>query len=160
LNFQGLRKPAFYAYQFLNRLGDEELNSSDAESWVCRGPRGVQVLLWNFTTPVTKESNQKFFNRDVPAKVVGKVTISLASMTPGTYELNIYQVGYGVNDVFADYLKLGSPANLTREQARELAEKNQGRPISSSRVRVAAGKPFLHDVLLRENDVYLLTLEK
>ncbi len=29
LNFQGLRKPAFYAYQFLNRLGDEELASSD-----------------------------------------------------------------------------------------------------------------------------------
>src|SRR5581483_10483242 len=51
LNFQGLRKPAFYAYQFLNRLGGEELASTDAASWVCRRRNGVQVLFWNYTAP-------------------------------------------------------------------------------------------------------------
>ena len=33
LNFQGLRKPSFYAYQFLNKLGDTELVSNDAEQF-------------------------------------------------------------------------------------------------------------------------------
>ncbi|HEX6626186.1 MAG TPA: hypothetical protein VF064_20885, partial [Pyrinomonadaceae bacterium] len=49
INFQGLRKPSFYAYQFLNRLGGEELFSNDAASWVTRGRGGVQALFWNYT---------------------------------------------------------------------------------------------------------------
>jgi len=60
VNFQGLRKPAFYAYQFLNRLGDREIASSDSESWACRDAHGAQLLFWNYTPPLTKESDQKF----------------------------------------------------------------------------------------------------
>jgi xylan 1,4-beta-xylosidase len=158
LNFQGLRKPAFYAYQFLNKLGDEELASSDADSWVTRSARGLQVLLWNFTAPRTTESDQKFFKRDQPAKDFGPVRVSIAGLPPGTYTLNVYRVGYQVNDVYADYLKLGSPSTLTRAQVRALAEKNDGRPVETARVRISAGQPFTREVGLRENDVYLITL--
>jgi xylan 1,4-beta-xylosidase len=160
LNFQGLRKPSFYAYQFLNRLGEEELASSDSESWACRSPMGAQVLFWNFTAPQTKESDQVFFKRDQPAKDFGWVRVSLARLPPGSYRMNIYQVGYQVNDVYADYLKLGSPQALTREQTRQLAEKNDGRPIESARIRIGPGQNFTRDLRLRENDVYLITLEK
>jgi xylan 1,4-beta-xylosidase len=160
LNFQGLRKPSFYAYQFLNRLGDEELASNDADSWVCRGARGAQVLFWNFTAPVTKESDQIFFKRDHPAKDFGVVRVSLTGLPRGTYRMNIYRIGYQVNDVYADYLKLGSPQALTREQTRSLAEKNDGHPVESTRVTVGAGQTFTRDIRLRENDVYLITLEK
>lgn len=159
LNFQGLRKPAFYAYQFLNRLGDEELISNDADSWACRNARGVQVLFWNFTPPITKESNQKLFSRDLPSKDVGQVRISVSGVPPGSYELNIYRVGYRVNDVYSDYLSLGAPSILTRKQVLELAEKSDGRPIESSRVRISRSKVFGREVQLRENDVYLITLE-
>jgi len=160
LNFQGLRKPAFYAYQFLNRLGEEELVSNDADSWACRSRRGAQVLLWNFTAPKTKESNQVFFKRDQPAKDYGTVRISLAGLPAGHYRMNIYRVGYQINDVYADYLKLGSPQTLTRNETRALAEKNDGRPVQSERVLVSPGQTFTRDVSLRENDVYLMTLEK
>ena len=91
LNFQGLRKPAFYAYQFLNRLGDEELASNDADSWACRSARGVQILFWNFTPPITKESNQKLFSRDLPSKDVGQVRVSVAGLPSGAYRLNVYR---------------------------------------------------------------------
>ena len=160
LNFQGLRKPAFYAYQFLNRLGDVELNSNDADSWVCRSPRGVQLLFWNFTPPRTKDSNQVFFKRDQPARDLGQVQISLANAPPGTYRMNVYRVGYQVNDVYADYLKLGSPATLSLAQVRELAEKNDGRPVQTAQVRIGQRGTFTRDFPLRENDVYLITLER
>ena len=71
INFQGLRKPSFYAYQFLNRLGAEELVSDDPNSWATRGGGGVQVLFWNYTPPQTKESNQVYFKRDLPSKAIG-----------------------------------------------------------------------------------------
>lgn len=159
LNFQGLRKPAFYAYQFLNRLGPDELVSNDPDSWACRSARGVQILFWNFTPPITKESNQKLFVRDLPSKDVGQVRVSVAGVPAGTYQLNVYRVGYQVNDVYGDYLRLGSPSTLQRKQVLELAQKNDGRPVETARLRVIAGRDFVRDLQLRENDVYLITLE-
>jgi xylan 1,4-beta-xylosidase len=158
LNFQGLRKPSFYAYQFLNKLGDVELTSGAPESWACRGARGVQVLFWNFTAPVTTESDQKYFVRDLPAKDWGTTRVSVAGLPPGYYQLNVYRVGYRSNDVYADYLKMGAPVNLNHAQVRELAEKNDGHALATAPVRIRAGETFSHDVLLRENDVYLITL--
>jgi xylan 1,4-beta-xylosidase len=160
LNFQGLRKPSFYAYQFLNQLGGVELASADPESWASRDDRGVQVLFWKFAAPVTPESDQEFFKRDVPARNWGKVHVSVAGLPPGSYQMNVYRVGYQVNDVYADYLKMGSPANLNRAQLRQLAEKNDGRAVESGHIRVRAGETFMRDVPLRENDVYLITLER
>ena len=160
LNFQGLRKPAFYAYQFLNRLGDQELANADAASWACRSRDGVQVLFWNYTAPQTTESDQVYFKRDLPARDAGAVRVSVAGLPAGSYELKVYRVGYRVNDVYDDYLAMGQPATLTREQVRALAGKNDGRPLATARVRVGAGAAFTRDFPLRDNDVYLMTLNR
>jgi xylan 1,4-beta-xylosidase len=160
LNFQGLRKPSFYAYQFLNRLGDTELKSNDADSWACRGPRGVQLLFWNFTPPRTQESNQLFFKRDLPAKDAGTIRVSVSGLPAASYAVSLYRVGYQVNDVYAEYLKLGSPNSLGREQTRALAQQTDGRAISTTRERVRAGEVVLRNLPIRENDVYLMTIER
>jgi xylan 1,4-beta-xylosidase len=89
LNFQGLRKPSFYAYQFLNQLGDSELISNDLDSWICRSSRGLQVLFWNFTPPQTNESNQKLFKRDLPAKDLEQVHISLTGLPAASYTVTL-----------------------------------------------------------------------
>jgi len=160
INFQGLQKPSFYAYQFLQRLGATELKSDDAASWVCKSEKGIQVLFWNFSPPITSESNQKFYKREIPAPDAGSLRISIAGVPAGQYEMKVYQVGFQVNDVYDDYLKLGSPSNLTREQVRELAEKNDGRPVKTQKITIDSAKSFVYDTLLRTNDVYLITLEK
>src|SRR6266498_814996 len=152
INFQGLRKPAFYAYQFLDKLGDEELQSSDEESWACRSANGAQVLFWNFTPPITKESDQKLFKRDLPAKALGTTHVSIAGLPAGAYQLNIYRVGYQVSDVYADYLKMGTPQTFTREQVRDLAKKNDGHAVTTEFVSIRAGQDFVCDLSLREND--------
>jgi len=72
--------------------------------------------------------------------------------------LNVYRVGYGVNDVYTDYFKMGSPATLTREQVQALAERNNGQPVSTMRVRVNTSGALSRNVPMRENDVYLVTL--
>jgi xylan 1,4-beta-xylosidase len=158
INFQGLRKPSFYAYQFLNRLGTHELTSSDTNSWITRGDGGVQVLFWNYTPPQTTESNQVYFKRDLPSPNIGDARVSLTGVPRGGYTLNVYRVGYGVNDVYTDYFKMGSPATLTREQVRSLAARNNGDPIATARIRVGTSGTFARDFPLRENDVYLITL--
>jgi len=140
-------------------LSNDELVSNDQESWATRGGRGVQVLFWNYTPPQTKESDQVYFKRDLPARSLGQARVSVNGLRPGSYTLNVYQIGYGVNDVYTDYLRLGSPPSLTREQVRSLAEQNSGRPISTERVVVKSSGAFARDLPLHENDVYLLTLQ-
>ena len=119
----------------------------------------MQALFWNYTPPQTKESNQVYFKRDQKSKEIGEVRVAFAGLPRGTYTLNIYRVGYGVNDVYTDYLKLGSPSTLTREQVRALAQRNDGRPVSTMRIEIKASAVFSRDVSMRENDVYLITLE-
>jgi xylan 1,4-beta-xylosidase len=67
LNAQGLPKAAYFAYRFLNQLGDTELACEDANAWACRGGRGVQVLLWDYHQPKQDAPDAKFFARDWPA---------------------------------------------------------------------------------------------
>jgi xylan 1,4-beta-xylosidase len=118
----------------------------------------VQLLFWNYTPPQTKESNQVYFKRDQQAKEIGETRVSFAGLPRGSYTLNVYRVGYGVNDVYTDYLKMGSPATLTREQVQALAERNNGQPVSTMRVKVNTSGVLSRDVPMRENDVYLVSL--
>jgi len=160
VNFQGLRKPSFYAYQFLNRLGSTELISSDADSWVCKSDKGAQVLFWNFTPPNTTESNQKFYKRDVPAKEAEQLRLVLSGLPQGAYIEHVYRVGYQINDVYDQYLQIGSPANLSRSQIKELADKTDGRPVFTTTIKIDRRTPFQYDVRMLQNDVFLITLER
>ena len=58
LTWQGLTKPAYFAYRFLNELGDTELVCNDADTYACRDAHGgVQVLLWDYTHPKQDSPN-------------------------------------------------------------------------------------------------------
>lgn len=144
----------------MNRLGDDELKSADADSWTTRGKNNLQILFWNFTPPITTESNQVFYQKDVPTKNFGEVQLKISNVPTGNYRMNVYQIGYQVNDVYADYLKLNSPQHLSREQVRELSEKNNGKPIESSFIKINSKHGFTKEINVRENDVFMVTLER
>jgi xylan 1,4-beta-xylosidase len=161
LNLQGLRKPAFYAYQFLNQLGETELENPDPQSWACRSDQGVQLLLWDLRTPAQgAASNQDFFRRDLPAANVGDVRLRVSGLPPGDYELALSRVGYRSNDVYADYMGMGSPTWLSRQQLAHLAANSERSPTLRERVTVTAGRPIEHLLPMRANDVWLAILKK
>jgi len=161
INYEDINKPAFYAYQFLNRLGPIELKDSDASSWVCKDDSGgVQALVWDFTNTHagTNTINQVFYKRDLPAQSKGAVTLALSHMPKGNYKLEIYKVGYRVNDAYATYRDLGAPAQLTRAQVARIKAENNGAPVETSDVIIGNEGTFRKEFELRENDVVLVTL--
>jgi len=162
LNYQDLRKPAFYAFQFINRLGDDELVNSDPDSIVCRGKNGaVQALFWDFTIthPGPSIINQEYYLADHPPKAKGVTQLKLSHLPSGKpYQLVAYKVGYRVNDVQAAWRDLGSPSQLTRTQVSTLRKASSGQPIIDERVVVGADGQFVRDFELRENDVWLVEL--
>jgi xylan 1,4-beta-xylosidase len=161
INYQGINKPAFYAYQFLNRLGSVELKSNDEESWIARDDKGaVQALFWDFTIthPGQKVLNQDFYKRDLPPKKTTQATLRISGLKPGRYAVTLYKVGYRVNDAYAAYCDLGSPSQLTRTQVAFIKDKNNGSPLDSKIVSVGDDGVFAGDYEVRENDVCLVTL--
>jgi len=163
LNYQGIKKPAFFAYQFLNQLGETELVNSDSASWVCKSKNGnIQALLWNFTIthPGDSVANQVYYKRDLQAKPVGKVQLKLQQVPAGTYRCKMYKSGYRVNDAYATYLDEGSPAQLSRANEKRMKSINNGDPLTTQIVKIDESGKFDGEYEIRQNDVLLIVLEK
>jgi xylan 1,4-beta-xylosidase len=162
INYEDINKPSFYAYQFLNRLGNWELNNPDGASWACKDDKGnVQVLLWDFTnTHPDSISDQVYFKKDLPSKEKGKITVNIKNLPTGKYQLKLYQTGYKVNDAYTTYFEMGSPSQLTIEQVKSIKEKNAGLPVLQKSIIIGVDKKYSETFNLRENDVFLVTLKK
>ena len=161
MNYQDIKKPAFYAYQFLNRLGPVALKDNDPSSWICKDTNGgVQALVWDFTNthPGPQVHNQVFYQRDLPAQSKYKVTLDLSHLPKGKYTVTTYKVGDRVNDAYATYRDLGSPAQLTRAQVEQIRAANSGAPEAVRTITIGRKGKFNDQFDLRENDVVLVTL--
>jgi xylan 1,4-beta-xylosidase len=160
LNFEGIKKPAYFAYQFMNQLGSTELQNSDDASWVCRDDKGgVEILLWDLTRLAdAKVANQNVFYKLQPAKPRGSVNVKLAHVPPGNYRLALRQTGFEKNDAYSAYLEMGAPAQLTRAQEKILRESSTGGPEFERDIKIGADGLLDETLPLRENDVLLLTL--
>ena len=161
MNTQGIKKPAYFAYQFLNQLGDTELKNADQASYATVDAKGnAQVLLWDYThTLPEKINNQQYFIKDLPPKAKGSARVALRGLTPGAYTMTVSQVGYRQNDAFTAYIGMGSPKQLTRPQVASLKATASGKPSRRQAVTVSRDGVFSTTLPMRENDVYLLRLD-
>jgi xylan 1,4-beta-xylosidase len=162
LNYQGIRKPAYFAYQFLSRMGSAELADSDASSWVTKSEHGdVQALLWDYSpiAPPQGVNDQVFYKNELPAKPAGAARLDIANLPAGTWSLAVYRTGYRVNDAYTAYLDLGAPSQLTPAQVDAIQQQAGGAPVERSIVKHAGGT-FTKDLPLHQNDVVLVVLNR
>jgi xylan 1,4-beta-xylosidase len=162
INYEDLKKPAFYAFKFLNELGPQELANADSASWVCKGnDNAVEALFWDYTpiVPPKGMNDQQFYQREIQAKDIGEVELSITNLPAGSYSLKIYQTGYCANDVFTGYLDMGSPSQLTPTQVELLSKQSNGDPETMETIQIEAGRPFTRTFAMRQNDVYFVKLE-
>jgi xylan 1,4-beta-xylosidase len=163
LNYHSIKKPAYYAYDFLNRLGNSEIKSSDKASWICKNKKGdIQSLVWDYTItkPTDTVPNAIYYKRDIPANSKGSIELKYTNVPSGKYKLTAVKVGYQSNDVYSSYMKMGSPQQLTRAQVKTLKDQNAGIPIIEKEIEIKNDKLFNYQLPIRENDVYFVNLEK
>jgi xylan 1,4-beta-xylosidase len=163
LNTQGIKKPAYFSYSFLNKLGETELQNKDTSSWATKNAKGdVQLLVWDFTNthPGDKVWNQTYYVQDLPSQPKGTLKIEVEGLKKGKYNIEIYKVGYKSNDAYADYLAMGKPSQLTREQVNTIKQKNNGTLWGSEKVNIDAKGTFSKEFKINENDVFLFNFVK
>ena len=162
MNTQGIKKPAYFAYQFLNGLGATELINSDKQSIATADAKGnVQLLLWDYTHTLPDNiNNQQYFVKDLPPKSKGDVQVRVHGLTAGRYTMSLSQVGYKKNDAFTGYIGMGSPKQLSREQVAVLKASATGEPFERKTVRVGNDGMLNVALPMRENDVFLIKLAR
>ena len=161
LNYQDLPKPSFFAYHFLHRLGDTELNCTDPAAFACHSPPGaVQALFWDFTIthPGPSVNNQDFYKADQPSRPAAAAELKLLGLAKGSYRLLATRVGYRSNDVQTAWREIGSPAQLTRQQVQALRMASSGMPVIDETIGVGPDGCYSRLFELRENDVWFVEL--
>lgn len=160
MNPQGIRKPAWFAYKYLNQLGDREVRTNDAQSWSTRNSdgSGVQVLAWDFQSPDQgKLSNRPFYTKVQPTRAGQPLTLALTGMKPGTYAMQVYRTGFKANDAYTRYLELGQPKRLDAAKVAQLHALTADRP-ETRQVKVGANGSASVQVPMRVNDVVLVKI--
>jgi xylan 1,4-beta-xylosidase len=161
INLEGIKKPAFFAYSFLNQLGDKELIDQDNRSWATRDEAGgVQALFWDLTDLRGNDpaDDWDFFRRVLVPKSKGLVTLRLRDLKPGPYHLSISRVGYEKNDAYTAYLKMGHPSQISPAQVAALEAQATGAPDEEREMKVDATGTWQGNFPIREDDVVLVKL--
>ena len=158
INTQSIPKPSYYAYTFLHRLGNTELQCEDEDCYVCKSESAVQILLWNIRKPDTKEGNRKYFSRPLPAENLDDAEICIAGMKPNhAYSLTLETIGYRSGDAYGAYLDGNFEELPTREETAALIE--AAKPKKKTLQATADGNGVLSfSIPQTENSVDFLTV--
>jgi xylan 1,4-beta-xylosidase len=159
LNREGIRKASFFAYKYLNELGDQELRNSDAQSWATRHENKTAILLWDHTLPDQDQPDQVYFLRKHPPAAIASILVKITDLPPGRYSLEIHRTGYESNDAYSAYIDMGRPNKLSPEQLKTLQQHSADQAEQSETITIAPGEDFLRSIPMRQNDIVLLTLD-
>jgi xylan 1,4-beta-xylosidase len=161
MNIQGIKKPTYFAYKFLNELGHNELKNSDKDSWICSNDSGeVEALFWNLTMlDQQKTPNQIFYKRNLPPVKSYRTRLYIANLPSGEYMKEVYRIGYRQNDAYTAYLDMKAPDQLTLSQVKSLKEISNGAPVSKEIVLIENGI-YDETFIVRENDVFFVKMKK
>jgi xylan 1,4-beta-xylosidase len=161
VNYEDIRKPAYYAFKYVHELGGTELLCADSSAIICKDADGnMQALIWDFTIdhPGDSVHNQVFYKRDLPPKSAPPVGLRLHGLQPGKYVVSIYKTGYQANDPYTAYFKMGSPSQLTPGQVKMLKQQASDNPVERYIIHIGAGGDLNRRVNLRQNDVVLIKI--
>lgn len=162
MNLEGVRKPSYFAYRFLRQLGEQDVETNDPQSWVTRSSDGrVQALMWDYTpiVPPAGQTDQSFCRKELPSADKGTLRIQLDQLPAGRYQVSTCAIGYERNDAYTAYLHMGAPSQLAQSQVKALDKIASGAPLEQSVIDHPGGA-FVREMALRENDVFLVVLNR
>lgn len=121
INKDGLKKPGYFAYYLLSKLGEEIIQQGE-EYIATKNNEDIQILAYNFayfdelfmngdTSALTNE-NRYLVYEDKPLK---EVKINVLGLS-GPYKVTRYKLNREHGSVFDEWIKIGAPENMTKEE--------------------------------------------
>lgn len=131
INKDGLKKPSYFAYYLLSKLGSEIIEQGD-EYIITKDRENIQVLAFNFAY-----FDELFMKGDVSAlkhkkrydvyehKLEKQINLTLKGLN-GKYKVTRYKLNRENGSVFDEWINMGAPENMTEEEIKYL--KGQAQP--------------------------------
>lgn len=157
MNPEGVRKPAWFAYKYLNTIRGQAIACEDAQVFAARDGQRLAVLAYAWRQPEQTVSNRPFYTKPHPPGPAPALQMRLAGLKPGRYRLRARRTGYQANDAYSAYIDMGMPKALTPEQLAQLQALTTDRPEVDKVIKVA-GEAVV-DLPMRANDIVLVELE-
>ena len=121
INNHGIKKPGYYAYLFLSKLGNEII-SRGQDFIITKNHDEIQILAYNFayfddlflkgdTSALSYKDRYKVF--ESKENIENNIEIEGLS---GKYKVTRYELNRENGSAFDEWLKLGSPENMTKEE--------------------------------------------
>ncbi|WP_457391002.1 GH39 family glycosyl hydrolase [Roseateles sp. P5_E1] len=156
----GVRKPAWFAYKYLNALRGKEVPSKDDKVLAAVDGGKAAVVVWDWQHPDQKKnSNGVFFGKPVPNGPAPAVTLNLRNVSAGNYRVLVRRTGHKVNDAYTAYLEMGAPKDLSAEQLAQLQSLTEDQPEADRIVKVGKDGKLQWKLTMRSNDIALVTVE-
>lgn len=156
----GVRKPSWFAYKYLNALRGNEVPSTDNKVLAAVDGAKTAVLVWDWQHPDQKTtSNGVFFAKPVPNGPAAAVTLNLRNVAAGSYRVQVRRTGHKTNDAYTAYLEMGSPKDLSTEQLATLQALTQDKPEVNRVVKIGKDGKLRWKLPMRSNDITLVTLQ-
>ena len=158
MNREGIRKPAFFAYKYLNALRGKEIPSADAQSLLATEGTSTSALIWDWQQPEQQVSNRPYYTKLVPAPDAATARLNFNHLAPGKYRLRVKRTGFRANDAYSAYIEMGAPSSLSAGQLEKLRGLTRDVPEIDRKVTVGPSGAYSLDVPMRTNDVVLVLL--
>ena len=159
MTIDGIRKPAWFAYKYLNALHGREVPTADPQSWAASDGRQAAAIVWDWRLPDQKTSNRPYYTKLHPSTAVAPASIRFAHLKPGSYRLEVRRTGLEHNDPQSAWIKMDKPTHLSADQLAKLKLLTRDLPERSVTVRVTAGSYSLN-LPMNSHDVVLVTMER
>lgn len=156
INANGIKKPAYWAYWFLNKLGNEIIECSDNHIITRRG-NDYQVIIWNYCyykdnfadgdrSDLSETDRDKVFkNKDI--------TVDLNIKLSGEYRQTVYTIDENTS-AFHNWVKMGAP------QYPSSTEITQLKAICKPKEQTKAVNSFEISETLKPHEVKMFLLNK
>lgn len=130
INKDGLKKPSYYAYYLLSKLGEQIIGQGE-EYIITKKDEDIQILAYNYayfdelflsgdTSHLTDKERYLIYEDKLPKEVEIKITGLL-----GNYKIIRYQLNREKGSAFDEWLNMGAPENMTHEELKYLRGKAQ-----------------------------------
>jgi xylan 1,4-beta-xylosidase len=160
MNPEGVRKPAWFAYKYLNALRGQRISVKDPYSMAAVDGSGLTLLVWDWHQPDQKLSNRPFYSRLVESSPATPVSARFVHVQPGRYRLRTYRTGYRHNDAYSAYIDMKMPQKLSAAQLEQLQGLTRDVAERDVIVTVPKSGSLNIEAPMRTNDILLMRLER
>lgn len=116
INDKGIKKPSYYAYYLLNKLGDT-LVAKDNGYVVTKSDKEYQILLYSYHDDINKLIPFKSFSklRGIKNAAVKKLSLNIVNI-PSSIKITNYEISEKTGSSYNYWIDMGKPKRLSKEE--------------------------------------------